>query len=355
MGSLARTRKAPLVSVVMPVHNVAPFVAEALESILAQTASDFEVIVIDDGSTDATVAEVRRVADGRVRLVEFGVNQGVAAALNAGLDSVRGSLVARMDGDDVSHPQRFARQLAFLDRHPEIGVLGTAWSFFGARGGTDRYRSTPAELKAGLLFGAPFSHPTVMIRRALLEENGLRYDPAYEAAEDYDMWARLARVTEMANLPDVLFHQRIHPGSVSHVQRPRQEAAARRVRGDLLHSLGALASPTEWPLVLHEEIVRLTAVPGVSAPRFLDLLPRAEAWLLGLLEANCRSGTFDQAGLTQVVRTHWYKLCRNLDEAGSASFTAAIFQASPLSTPTSRLRWWLRKSIRPLFTRGTQG
>jgi hypothetical protein len=342
----------PAISVVMPVFNVAPFVAQSLGSILGQTFRDLEVIVIDDGSTDGTVAEVRKMADPRVQLVEFSSNRGVVAALNEGLDRARGTFLARMDGDDISHPKRLTRQIAFLDRNRSIGICGTAWSFFGARGGADRYRSGSAELKAGLLFGSPFSHPTILARRDLLERNHIRYDPAYEAAEDYELWARLARFTEMANLPQILFHQRIHPGSVSHVQRPRQEAAARRVRRDLLGWVGFGALPLQAALSdedvsIHERIVRaltVTAEPD-HEPRFLA---DAEAWLLQVVDANRRSRCFDQEGLNHVIQKTWYKICRNLWFETGASAVEAAFLASTLTTAGWRLRWRLNKIRRAI-------
>jgi glycosyltransferase involved in cell wall biosynthesis len=337
----------PAISVVMPVFNVAPFVAQALGSILGQTFRDIEVIVIDDGSADGTVAEVRRMADPRVHLVEFPSNRGVVAALNEGLDRARGRFLARMDGDDISHPKRLARQLAFLNRHRSIGICGTGWSFFGARGGTDRYRSGSAELKAELLFGSPFSHPTILARRDLLERNQIRYDPAYEAAEDYELWARLARFTELANLPQILFHQRIHPGSVSHVQRPRQEAAARQVRRDLLGWVGLDAWPRQVAADdemtgIHERIVR-ASIAGAGAgygPRFLA---EADAWLQQVIEANRRSLCFDPDGLSRVIQKHWYKICRNLWFTTKAFAVEAAFLSSPLSTAGWRLRWRLNK------------
>jgi hypothetical protein len=337
----------PTVSVVMPVFNVAPFVAQSLGSILGQTFGDIEVIVVDDGSADGTVAEVRKMADRRVHLVEFPSNRGVVAALNEGLDRAQGTFLARMDGDDISHPKRLARQLAFLDRHPPIGICGTAWSFFGARGGADRYRSGSAELKAGLLFGSPFSHPTILARRDLLERHHIRYDPAYEAAEDYELWARLARVTEMANLPQVLFHQRIHPGSVSHVQRPRQEAAARQVRRDLLDwlGLGGASRPAgtdDGEAGIHERIVRASITGAEPDPGPL-FLAEAGAWLLQVIEANRHSRRFDQDGLSHVIQKHWYKICRNLWSATRASAVEAAFLASPLSTAGWRLRWRLNR------------
>jgi glycosyltransferase involved in cell wall biosynthesis len=334
----------------MPVFNVAPFVAQSLGSILGQTFRDIEVIVIDDGSADGTVAEIRKMADRRIHLVEFQSNRGVVAALNEGLDRAHGTFVARMDGDDISHPNRLARQLAFLGRHPSIGICGTAWSFFGARGGSDRYRSGSAELKAGLLFGSPFSHPTILARRDLLERNHIRYDPAYEAAEDYELWARLARFTEMANLPQILFHQRIHPGSVSHVQRPRQEAAARQVRRDLLDWLGFGASSLQAAAddemtSIHERIVRASTA-GAEPDCGSQFLAEADAWLQQVIEANRRSRCFNQDGLERVIQKHWYKICRNLWFATRAAAVRTAFLASPLSTAGWRLRWHLNM-IRP--------
>ena len=318
-------------SVVMPVYNAAQYVGAAIASLLQQSFTDFEMIIVNDGSTDGSNREIKRIFDPRIRLIEFDSNRGVVDALNAGLDHARGRLIARMDADDLSRADRFARQVRFLDRHPNIGIVGTGWTFFGTRDGGDCYRSTPARLKASLPFGAPFSHPTVMFRRSLIADHGLRYDRAFEAAEDYEMWARFARVTDMANLRAPLLAQRIHGASVSHVHRTRQRQSAARARQGIMHWIMA-AAPDADSLALHERIIDLlNDRHGIAADE--DFLQRSEHWFSRLHAANAQSRRLDPAAFRAVLSEQWYKLCRNSRAA------ADIFRASPLATVASRARW----------------
>ncbi len=210
--------KAPKVSVVMPVFNAAAFVRTALDSILTQTFSDFELIVVDDGSTDDSLVVLDDYAcrDSRLRVIQSDVNVGVATSLNVGLDAARGEYICRMDADDISRRERLARQVTFLDQHQNIGVLGTATRCFGPS--IDRRWALPASdnaCRARLLFSVPVAHPTAMIRRCILEEHGFRYQPQYKHAEDYDLWERMMDFTQFANLREVLLDYRCHDKSAS--------------------------------------------------------------------------------------------------------------------------------------------
>ncbi len=159
----------PAVSVVMPVYNTAEYVAEAVDSILKQTLSDLELIIIDDGSTDASPAILDQIqkADERVHVIHQ-QNQGIVGALNRGLKLAGGEYIARMDGDDISLPDRLAVQVAFMDRHPNVGICGTACRLFGDTSGLSWTTTDPDEIASRLIFWPCMSHPTVMMRRDLV-------------------------------------------------------------------------------------------------------------------------------------------------------------------------------------------
>jgi glycosyltransferase involved in cell wall biosynthesis len=222
---------APAVSIVMAVRDGAPWVADAVRSALAQTRADLELIVVDDGSTDATPAILAGVADRRLR-VERRPPEGLTRALNVALGVARAPLVARLDADDVALPERVARQVAFLDAHPEVGVLGSAAREVNGDGREVRVVRPPeddAALRRALIRENPMVHSTVTMRRALVEQVG-GYDPAFAVAQDYDLWMRLAGVTRLANLPEALVVRRLLPGRVSvarDADRLRAEARAR--------------------------------------------------------------------------------------------------------------------------------
>ena len=162
----SRMDAAPSVTVLMPVYNGAAFLSEALESMFCQSLQDFELLVIDDGSTDATATILAACSDSRLRVVRNQLNLGLVATLNKGLDIARGELVARMDADDVALPARLESQMQFLSRHPEIGICGT-W-FRELRDGKATLVRPPCthdDLSAHLFFYSPFAHPSVMLRK----------------------------------------------------------------------------------------------------------------------------------------------------------------------------------------------
>ena len=211
----------PRITVALSVYNNARYLAQALDSILAQTFADFELVIVDDGSTDGSAAIIDRYAatDPRIRVIRQ-ANQGLVASLNHIIAVARGPYIARMDGDDVALPERFARQVGFLDANPDHGVIGTQIWTIDTRG---HHRSAqPVDhplsadvIAAALTTASPLCHPSVMMRRDVLEAAG-GYRPAYRHCEDYDLWLRLAERTRIANLPDRLHLYRYSPSQVSH-------------------------------------------------------------------------------------------------------------------------------------------
>lgn len=224
---------------VMAVHNGERFLAQAIDSVLCQTFTDFEFIIVDDGSTDATatILDAYRERDRRLELIRQ-PNAGYIAALNSGCDAARGEFIARIDADDLCEPARFGRQIEFLDSRPEIAVVGGAMLLITADGRPfylATFPQAPTETRAALEHRNPLGHPTVMMRRsAFLSVAG--YRAAFAHAEDYDLWLRISAEHELANLPDILGRYRIHPDNASHRNLKQQAlsvAAARAaMRGD---------------------------------------------------------------------------------------------------------------------------
>ncbi|WP_343528801.1 glycosyltransferase [Sphingomonas sp.] len=211
----------PRITVALCVYDNAPYLGAALDSLLAQSFSDFELLVVDDGSTDGSstiIADyVRR--DSRIHAYHQ-PNLGLIAGLNRIIGMARGEYIARMDGDDIALPERFARQVAFLDAHPDHGVVGTQFLGITETGTTRRdqplARPLSAEaVAAALPQGSPLCHPSVMMRRDLVRAVG-GYRVAYRHCEDYDLWLRLSERTRMANLPERLLLYRYSTTQVSH-------------------------------------------------------------------------------------------------------------------------------------------
>lgn len=208
----------PTVSVVLPVYNARPYVAEAIDSVLGQTFGDFELILVNDGSTDGS-GEVLRAArdrDRRVVLVEQ-ENRGLIVTLNEACARAKGKYIARMDADDICLPDRLARQVAFLDEHPNVAALGGSAKYLTESGLLPRQFRNPTDsdsLRTALETRSALIHPTVTMRRdAFLAVGG--YRSAFVDAEDYDLWLRMSERYDLNNLDAVVLHYRLHAGQVS--------------------------------------------------------------------------------------------------------------------------------------------
>jgi hypothetical protein len=230
----------PTVSVIMSHCNGVAFLARAVESVLAQTYRDFEFIIIDDGSTDASPQRLRELAarDARIKLV-VRENRGLTKTLNEGVRLATGQYLARMDSDDVSYPDRFAKQVAYLDAHPDVVALGGAYEMIDDAGRVFHvmwYPDDDQHLQESSLSGRPaLCHPLVMMRADAVAKVG-GYDESFPVAQDNDLWLRLGEVGKLACLPDVLLQYRQHGKSVSEAKASKQieglqrgcEAACRR-------------------------------------------------------------------------------------------------------------------------------
>jgi len=204
----------PSVSVLMPAYNDATFVGEAIDSVLAQTLTDFEFVIVNDGSTDATGETIARLAarDGRIRVLTNQRNLGIVGALNRGLDACRGRYVARMDADDVALPGRLANQAAKMDQAPDVVALGGALEYIDSAGAQLGLRRACA-VNDSPLAANPLLHPTVMIRREVLEAHHLRYEERFRYAEDYFLWLRLSKLGRLDAIDEVVLRYRLTAGA----------------------------------------------------------------------------------------------------------------------------------------------
>ena len=211
--------KLPVISVLMPVYNGDRYLTEAIESILAQTFTDFEFLIIDDGSTDRSLQTLRRYAaqDNRIRLISR-ENRGLIATLNQMLELAQGEFLARMDADDIAMGDRFAAQVAFLRQQPDCVCVGGAYGLIDSQSRTVLHLEMPeanSEIQQAILSGRTIiNHPCAMIRRWALESIG-GYDAAMVTVEDLDMLLRLGEVGQLANLKQTVLKYRFHRQSIS--------------------------------------------------------------------------------------------------------------------------------------------
>jgi glycosyltransferase involved in cell wall biosynthesis len=294
-ASTAAANAPPEVSVVMPVYNAERFLGAAVDSIRAQTFTSFELIAVDDGSTDSSrvILEQYRMKDSRIVLLEQ-KHRGIVAALNAGIARARGAFIARMDADDISLPRRIAAQVAFLREHDDVAACGCQLrSIADGPRYTHRYETRHDDIICNLPFISPMPHAATVFRKRIIPDHGEFYRDIYPNSEDYDLWIRLARSVRFANLPSVLYLYRQHPAQVTK-SRPDKQRELRRM---LLAELGL--DPTSDEAELHE------AVSLWSFPRDPETLGRIHGWLLCLAEANKRTGKYPPSAFECVLARRW--------------------------------------------------
>lgn len=301
----------PLISVVMPVFNAEKYIAEAVSSILGQTLSDFELIVINDGSTDNTLTILEEFSgrDVRVKLISR-ENRGLVESLNEGIDLARGKWIARMDADDISLSHRFEYQLKWLE---ETGadICGSWIRLFGkSYTKIIRHPKTDAAIKMEMLFGAPFAHPSVMMKTDFVRQ--LRYDKAWEKAEDYDIWERAARAGwKMTNAPEVLLMYRQHESQISTAISSLQLELTQQIRKRYSIYLCKLM---HLDIQGVQELLKLRepTIPAID----MDRMDAACAELLEKCQGEARAVAFDHltrlyfrvAGMYSHVGWRWGKL-----------------------------------------------
>jgi glycosyltransferase involved in cell wall biosynthesis len=250
------------VSVLLPVRNGERFLRQSVDSILGQTLADLEVVVVDDGSTDATPEILASYDDARLRVLRS-PGEGLVAALNLGLESARSPYVARMDADDVSLPQRLERQVDALERERRLGLVATWVSVIDTEGRELRAHVLPhrhGDLARRLLLRNPFQHGSVVLRRDALDRIG-PYRDEYGHNEDYDLWLRLAEVAELGCVPETLYRYRVHGDAVTQVDARDRVVRRERLRDELwerfpdgAYRLGEVARPPYRGQVLRDHI-----------------------------------------------------------------------------------------------------
>jgi glycosyltransferase involved in cell wall biosynthesis len=291
----------PRVSVVMAVYNGASTVGESVDSILTQSFTDFEFLIINDGSTDDSLGILNAIRDPRIRILQNEENLGLAASLNRGLDAATGGFIARMDADDIALPTRFAAQVAYLGANPAVHVLGSAIETFPSKE-LISYPTAPEAATAALLFRSALAHPAVMFRKKPFADLKLRYEPEFKYAQDYALWlTALTKHLRFANLPDVHLRYRLHDNQLS-ASMDKMQAEGTVLRTRFLQWF--VPNVTESELALHDRLSRNFLLP---TPEFLTA---ATAWLEKLARTNESRQTFPHEGLLRALTGRYIALAR---------------------------------------------
>ena len=206
----------PMVSTLMPVYKTAPYLREALDSILSQTFTDYELIVLNDCSPDNADEILDSYSDPRIVRYKGEKNVGLSNILNIGIGMARGKYIARMDSDDLSLSDRLQIQVDYLESHPDIDLISVGMQLFGAKDEVWVREPNPDKVKINALFHSPILHASSVWRRERFEENGLRFRQEMVPSEDYDLWTRaLVKGLKLVNLRQVLYKYRIHPAQAT--------------------------------------------------------------------------------------------------------------------------------------------
>ena len=315
------------VTVLMPTYNVAAYIKEAIESVLRQTYRDFELLVIDDCSTDETVSVVQGIYDPRIRIVQNEKNVGLAENLNRGLSHITTEYAARMDGDDIAEPFWLEREVAMLDSHPEIGICSGGFERFGTMKSLVRFPERHEDCMANMLFECSVIVPT--FRMSLYRDHGLHYSTEAFPAEDYRFWAECMRVTKIHNIQETLFHYRMHPTQICTARREEQQRKVAQVRRYMLDWLS--------PDFTEEEMQYYTGqfmAPQITSPQ--DYTER-KAFCQKMIEKNRSVGHFSEEALRRRLDKHLritlYSTIVNHYFQGGYSFTQYLHYL------TSGLAW----------------
>ena len=196
------------VTLLIPNYNNAPYLFECLNSIKHQTFKHFEILIIDDCSTDHSVDIINSFDDNRIKLIKKDKNSGIIDTLNIGLDLINTEYIIRMDGDDRMHPDRISKLINFMDKNTDFGVCGSAVQHFGISNQCVIYEQNPEKIKAHIIHAHNIAHASVIYRTSVLKTNHIRYTSGYDYIEDYKIFSDLLKVTKLTSLPDVLYYYR---------------------------------------------------------------------------------------------------------------------------------------------------
>lgn len=257
--------KIPRISVLMPAYNSEKYIGEAIESILNQTYADFEFIIINDGSTDNTAKIIKEYAqrDNRIRFINHSKNKGLIGVLNEGLDLCCGEYIARMDSDDISLPTRFEKQIEYMDAHPECGVLGTWFQIFGNKNESIQWSQDIKILN--FIKENQIGHPTVMLRKSVIDKFNFRYDFNYKHAEDFELWSRMVLVTEIHNLQETLLNYRWADENISVLHNQEQWSMTQKIKQNILDKM----TDDKISQNLIMDIARYKNKRGILLPKWL--------------------------------------------------------------------------------------
>ncbi len=282
-------------SILMPVYNAEKYLAESVQSILNQTFKDFELIIINDGSTDSSLEIAKNINDARINILNLEKNIGDALAMNKGIGKASGEYIFRMDSDDIASPTKIEKQIKYMDEHPDCVVCGTWIQSFGRQNTLYDYASESANIKSNLLFFNCLAHPSVGIRKKFLNDTGLLYTKEFPHAEDFDLLTKISTIADIHNIPEVLLKYRTHQEQIGSKFRAEQiQSAYTIMKRQITNFLGVLTLNQEKAC---QGILNILIVKKNTAEeeKLVDQL------FQDIIECNNKKNTFDKTALNYSI------------------------------------------------------
>jgi glycosyltransferase involved in cell wall biosynthesis len=321
----------PKVSVIMAVYNGEKYIAEAIESILAQTMKDFELVIVDDGSIDNTIRIIQKFNDSRIILLKNEVNKGSIFSRNRAVKESSAAYIAILDSDDVAMPERFEIESRFLDEHAEFGVIGSAVSLIDSESkerGIIWKNTLPAKMVPGiLLFQNYLANSSSMFRREALPPGDTYRDT--NPADDYDLWLRIDTKWSMWNLPQVLVKYRVHDANMSTIDSERKNVMVNKMITEKLAKLDII--PTEEELKIHRTNY------GFVGDSQTEFLLKREKWLQMIKKQNGTVKYYETNAFNTVITERWLASCNANTNLGFGAWR--IFWKSSLSNKIPSVLW----------------
>jgi glycosyltransferase involved in cell wall biosynthesis len=292
----------PKVSVLMSVYNGASYLRESVDSILKQIFTDFEFIIIDDGSTDQTAKILDGYTDSRIVRIKNEKKIGLAASLNKGIALACGEYIARMDADDISLPERLEKQIHFMQNHPEVDICGSWVQLIGKQTGIIwEYPCTYDEIYATMLFSCAIAHPSVIIRACTIRQHELLYDTHADYTEDYDLWSRALPLVRFANLPEALLQYRLHGANTDDLYANKKHEGRALIYSRFLSRLNI--EYTQNDLLFHQKI------GTYQYSQDYIFVQNAHSWFEKILSANTRVKLIPSSALEAELGNRWAQIC----------------------------------------------
>ncbi len=293
--------KIPKATVLMPVYNGAKHLNASIESVLNQSFTNFEFLIIDDGSTDNSIEITQSYNDERIRLVKNDTNLQIVKSLNRGIQLAKGDYIIRMDSDDICLANRFERQINFMEDNPEIDVCGS-WveTFFNKK----RVWKTPEkdkDIKAYLFFNSAIIHPSVIVRKKSLTKYKLNYRQEYNKSEDYDLWEISSNFLKFANIPEILLKYRLEIKTNQLEYKKIQKANTNNIRNRQLSKL--IPDLLDIDLQIHEKLT------SIQSNYLKDDILELNKWIKNLITANKKINKYDNIAFIRLLAQRFYTIC----------------------------------------------